>query len=280
MTLPSSLKSKFYIDGHFSPIKIFSQEETAQLFKDYEKYLGKLGTEGDARYRVHLVTKWAQGIVTHPVLVSAVKTVLGSNNVLCLQSELCSEPPAGGGDSSWRQEAANSGLEPSDRVVTAWLALTESSSGSGCLSVISGSQEEQLPHQTGQGGDKPVIAESELAHFPAESRVRMELEAGQVSIHSWRSAVLSPGPNRSKEDRVGLAITYCTDEVQNMKAVVVRERASLICGSGGMFWDLETPPTKDYGAKELEQQRLSCERARSNLQSGSEREQENGEEEE
>ena len=263
MTLPASLKSKFYIDGHFSPIKIFSEEETAQLYRDYEKYVAKLGTEGDSLYRVHLVAKWAQTIVTQPLLVSAVKTALGSNNVLCLQSELCLQPPAGQAEVFWRQEAATSGLEPSDRVVTAWLALTP-----GSLSVISGSQTEQLPHLTLPGQDSPAIAEAELSHFPGESRVSMELQPGQVSLHSWRSVV------RSGRQGVGLAIRYCTDEVQNMKAVLVRERASLICGSGGMFWDLETPPNKDYGAKELEQQALSCERARRNCMSGQEREEE------
>merc|ERR550539_569220 len=229
--------------------------------------------------RPHLVAKWAQNIVTHPVLVAAVKTVLGSNNVLCLQTELCLQPPGSQPEPDWHQDAANSGLEPSDRVVTAWLALTPSNNSSGCLSVISGSQEEQLPHQAQSGEDRPVIPESELAHFPGERRVMMELEAGEVSLHSWRSAV-SSGQNRSQKERVGLAVRYCTDEVQNMKAVVVRERASLICGSGGMFWDPETPPAKDYGVKELDQQRLSCERARKNVLSGSEREEKNGEEEE
>ena len=112
-----------------------------------------------------------------------------------------------------------------------------------------------------------------------EDRVMVELEAGEVSLHSGRS-VLSCGPDRSDKEQVGLAITYCTDEVQNMKAVVVRERASLICGSGGMFWDLETPPARDYGVKELEQQRLSCERVRQNMQTGPEGEEENGEEKE
>ena len=249
------------------------------MYEDYEKYVARLGTEGDARSRPHLVAKWAQNIVTHPVLVSAVKTVLGSNNILCLQSDLSVQPPSSQAEQGWQQDAATSGLEPSDRVVTAWLALTPSNNNSGCLSVISGSQEEQLPHLSQPGDDRPVIPESELTHLPGEKRVMMELEAGEVSLHSWRS-VVSSGHNRSQKERVGLAIRYCTDEVQNMKAVLVRERASLICGSGGMFWDLETPPAKDYGVKELEQQRLSCERARKNVLSGSEREEKNGEEEE
>ena len=52
-------------------------------------------------------------------------------------------------------------------------------------------------------------------------------------------------PNTSDQERVGLAIRYMSSDVQNIKAVV-RERASLICGFGGMFWDLETPPRNGF----------------------------------
>merc|ERR1719189_1999484 len=96
MRPPPSLKSKFYIDGHFAPLKIFSPEEAAQLYQEYRKYVAKVGQEGklegDGRFRVHLVAKWAHSIVTHPVLVEAVRTVLDSNNILCWSSDLCIKP--------------------------------------------------------------------------------------------------------------------------------------------------------------------------------------------
>ena len=41
MTLPPSLKSRFDIDGHFSPIKIFSPEEAAQVYQDYRQYFAR-----------------------------------------------------------------------------------------------------------------------------------------------------------------------------------------------------------------------------------------------
>ena len=94
----------------------------------------------------------------------------------------------------------------------------------------------------------------------------MELQPGEASLHGWRS-VHSSGPNMSDQERVGLAIRYMTDEVRNTKAVV-RERATLVWGSGGEFWDLERPPSEDGGEEELEQHRSSMERERRNYFSG------------
>ena len=113
---------------------------------------------------------------------------------------------------------------------------------------------------------KQFIPQSHLDSL-AGQRVRLELEPGEASLHAWRT-VHSSGPNMSDQERVGLAIRYMTDEVQNVKAVV-RERASLVCGSGGMFWDLETPPNKDYGEKEMKQHRESLEKEKQNYFSGS-----------
>ena len=93
MSLPASLKSRFYIDGFYTPIKIFSSNEISQIYSDYQKYVKKLGhdgaVEGDYRFRVHLLARWAHNIVTHPTLVSAVKTVLDTQNILCWSTDIC-----------------------------------------------------------------------------------------------------------------------------------------------------------------------------------------------
>ena len=85
----------------------------------------------------------------------------------------------------------------------------------------------------------------------------------------YHRCVHRSSPNTSDQERVGLAIRYMSSDVQNIKAVV-RERASLICGSGGQWWDLETAPNKDYGQKELEAHRESVEREKKNYLQGQE----------
>ena len=103
MTLPPSLKSRFEADGHFSPIKILSPEEASQVYQDYRQYFARFSTggrlEGDRRFRVHLVARWAERIVSHPVLVAAVRRVLGSDNILVWSSDLCIKPPVSQGGS-------------------------------------------------------------------------------------------------------------------------------------------------------------------------------------
>ena len=57
-----------------------------------DKY-GKDGVlEGDHRFKVHLLAKWAHEIVTPPALVSAVKPVLDCPNILCWSSDINIKP--------------------------------------------------------------------------------------------------------------------------------------------------------------------------------------------
>jgi len=46
MKVPPSLRSKYFIDGFFSPLKVLSSEEALQLHTDYQKYVEKLGNGG------------------------------------------------------------------------------------------------------------------------------------------------------------------------------------------------------------------------------------------
>ena len=279
MSLPPSLRSKYYIDGHFSPVKIFSDDEMIKINKDYQRCVEKLGKdgvlEGDHRFKLHLLAKWAHQIVTPPAIVSAVKTVLDSPNIICWSSDLNIKSPRSRGHIPWHQDCAYSGLEPSDKVVTVWLALTQGTPDNGALSMWSGSHGEQLRHETGDSDPdntlilKQRIPDTELEQLDMADQVLVTLEPGEVSLHSWR-CVHKSGPNTTDQERVGLAIRYMTDEVQNIKSVV-RERAMLICGSGGQWWDLEEKaPKKDYGEKEREAHQESMEREKKNYLAGQE----------
>ena len=49
---------------------------------------------GDLRFRLHVVADWVREIVFNPLLVSAVKDVLDSENILCWDSDLNIKPPS------------------------------------------------------------------------------------------------------------------------------------------------------------------------------------------
>ena len=228
--------------------------------------------EGDLRFRVHLLAGWAHSLVHHPTLVSAVKTVLDSPNILCWSTDLCIKPANSDGHFTWHQDSTYSGLTPPHRVVTAWVALTPSTTSSGCLQMLPSSHLTQLEHCESQDSSNLLslgqyIPDTHLEQLLG-SEVSAELQPGEVSLHSWR-CVHRSGPNTTDKDRVGFAIRYMTDEVENTKGVA-RERATLVCGNAGFNWDLETSPNKDYGKKETEEHRESMEREKKNYFNGKE----------
>ena len=220
MSLPASLKSRYFIDGFYSPIKLFNSQEISKVNSEYQKYVKKFGKdgvlEGDYRFRVHLLARWAHDLVTHPLLVAAVKTVLDTNNILCWSSDICRKPAHSRGIISWHQDSAYSGLEPSDAVVTAWVALSPSTRDTGAVVMWPGSQERTLQHAR-EGGHPDnqlvlgqFIPDTELAQLEHQGAGQEAcLAAGEVSLHSWR-CVHSSGPNTTDTDRVGLAIRYST----------------------------------------------------------------------
>jgi len=221
---------------------------------------------------VHLLANWAHSLVHHPTLVSAVKTALDSQNILCWSTDICIKPANSDGHFTWHQDSTYSGLAPPHRVVTAWVALTPSNTSSGCLQMIPSSHLTQLEHCESPDSTNLLslgqyIPDTKLEQLLG-TEVSAKLEPGEVSLHSWR-CVHRSGPNTTNQDRVGFAIRYMTDEVGNTKGVA-RERATLVCGNAGNNWDLETGPSKDYGKKEIEEHKVSMEREKKNYFDGKE----------
>ena len=223
-------------------------------------------TEGDSRFRVHLLANWAHSIVHNPTLVSAVKTVLDSPNILCWSSDICAKPANSDGLFKWHQDSTYSGLSPPNKVVTAWVALTPANSANGCMEMLPASHHSQLDHSESVTSYNLLahgqyIPENQLDHM-LSTKVCVELQPGEASLHSWQ-CVHRSGVNTTLQERVGLAVRYMTDEVENTKGFA-REKATLVCGTGGYAWDLESNPCKDYGKKEIEHHKESMEREKAN----------------
>ena len=205
MSLPASLKSRYFIDGFYSPIKLFNSQEISKVNSEYQKYVKKFGKdgvlEGDYRFRVHLLARWAHELVTHPLLVAAVKTVLDTNNILCWSSDICRKPAHSRGIISWHQDSAYSGLEPSDAVVTAWVALSPSTRDTGAVVMWPGSQARTLQHARGESeggcgktmetalvGETAASGELGTSGTGAEEEVRRVSDRRRVSmVAGWYS---------------------------------------------------------------------------------------------
>jgi ectoine hydroxylase-related dioxygenase (phytanoyl-CoA dioxygenase family) len=143
---------------------------------------------------------------------------------------------------AWHQDSAYWALEPPD-VVTAWVALTDSTLENGALEVIPGSHREpELPH--GPSHDPSNMLQHGqriLAPLPARG-VPLLLGVGEMSLHHVRIAHGS-APNRSGERRIGFAIRYVATHVR--KRGPRRDSAILVRGTDryGNFDRDPEPPT-------------------------------------
>ena len=136
------------------------------------------------------------------------------------------------------------GLEPHDKIITAWLALTHAPVQSGAMKFMPGS------HRDGQTAHRDTFHENNLLTRGQEITAAVDeneaadvvLKAGEYSLHH---VLLKHGshPNLTDRRRIGLAIRYIPTTVRQTK---IRDSAMLVRGvdNHGPF-DLLPNPVAD-----------------------------------
>lgn len=193
--------------------------------------------------QLHLHFDWAFALATRPAVLDAVEQIVGPDVLVHSTSLFCKQPhdPA---FVSWHQDAHDWRLDNS-RLVSAWVALTESTPENGCMRVIPGSHRERLDHEARPSEDNMLAAGLTVADAVDETTaVDFVLEPGQMSLHHADLVHGSRG-NRSDVKRIGFAIRYVSPSVQQERphhpAVLARGTDSY-----GNYELLEDPPVSDF----------------------------------
>ena len=182
-------------------------------------------------------------MVRNEVIVAAVQAVLGTNNILLWSSDFNVKQPGSNGYYSIHQDATYTGLQPANLGVTVWLAISDATEESGCMTFIEGSHKfGQLPHlegitneccgTAGEDIDDNMLSRNQYVDVDKHDagkgrRVFAGLRAGQASLHHFHLLHQS-GPNNSSQARVGLALRYIAASVKQTGKV--REAITLISG--------------------------------------------------
>ncbi|EJK69493.1 hypothetical protein THAOC_09241, partial [Thalassiosira oceanica] len=170
--------------GFAGPIDVLSQTEVAQTLRDVKDELSK---DDGSRFKLHLILPSVEKInAKTPGFFAA------------------------------HQDCAFAGLQPSNCVLTAWIALTDPVGET----------------ETGEKGDNLLsvgqyIDDTKLKTL--EKPVSLPLRAGQASLHSF-DTVHSSSPNESDCVRIGLALRFMSCEVQQTKQNAQREMVTRIAG--------------------------------------------------
>jgi ectoine hydroxylase-related dioxygenase (phytanoyl-CoA dioxygenase family) len=216
-------------DGYVSPIRVMFAAEAAQYRSKLEaiEASGRLPA-GALRTKSHLLLTWVDDIVRHPRVLDAVESILGPD-ILVWGTSFFIKEPRNKSFVSWHQDLTYWGLEPAD-IVTAWIALSESTSENGAMRVVPATHTmEVVPHDDTFAADNLLSRGQEISVEVDEAKaVALELEPGQMSLHHVK-LIHGSEPNPSPKRRIGLAIRYIPTRVRQTTGM--RDSATLVRGT-------------------------------------------------
>jgi ectoine hydroxylase-related dioxygenase (phytanoyl-CoA dioxygenase family) len=220
----------FNRDGYLKGFRIFSPGEIAEIRAYFDALLARTLAAGGDSYSIstaHLRYGRVYDLVTHPRIVDHVRDLVGEN-VIGWGSHFFCKMPGDGKRVSWHQDASYWPLTPS-KVVTVWLAIDDADVENACMRYIPGTH--LLGHLTytlSENDDSNVLNQTVTCVDQLAAPVDVELEAGEISIHS---DLLLHGSeaNQSTRRRCGLTLRYCPADVRaalgwNAKGVIVSGR--------------------------------------------------------
>jgi non-heme Fe2+,alpha-ketoglutarate-dependent halogenase len=216
--------------GYLAPLAAIDPTEAAATRAQLERYIADNGGVpaglAGLRTKAHLRCPALMALVRRPAILDAVTCLIGPD-LLCRSASVFLKEAGDPAYVAWHQDAAYWNLEPDD-VVTAWIAISDSTIANGALEVIPGShRDEMLPHGPSNDPANQLQYGQKIVDLLDPARaVPLLLRAGSMSLHHVRIAHGSQ-PNRSTERRIGFAIRYVAAHVRKLgprrdSAILVR----------------------------------------------------------
>jgi len=207
---------QFEDDGYVFPVDVLDAGEVADLRGRLEAFEAGQGgkLEPHQRNKSHLLFKWLDDLIRSPKVLDPVSELIGED-LLCWNTLFWIKEAGSESFVSWHQDTRYWGLS-SDKVVTAWLALSPASVESGCMRVMPGTHKgDVLDHEDRYDANNMLTRGQEIAVELDEAKaVAMPLQPGQMSIHNYRLAHAS-GANHAADRRIGISMHFMpTDTAQ------------------------------------------------------------------
>jgi non-haem Fe2+, alpha-ketoglutarate-dependent halogenase len=238
-------------DGYFSPVRVLSRAETDGYRRKLEaaEASSRLPA-GGLRSKSNLLLTWVDEIARHPNVLDAVESIVGPD-ILVWGTSFFIKEPRNKSFVSWHQDLTYWGLEPAD-IVTAWIALSDSTVENGAMRVIPGTHTtEVVPHKDTFARDNLLSRGQEISVEVDEAKaVALALEPGEMSLHHVK-LIHGSEPNPSDKRRIGLAIRYVPTYVRQTAGAT--DSAMLVRGSDAFGnFQAEMRPLADLSDSAIE----------------------------
>jgi len=197
--------ARYRADGWLAPVNVLSEAEAAEALAALEGAEARFPEDLHAGHRnnAHLVLPFLADLAVHERILDCVASVVDRPTAL-LNSVLFIKEPDSAGYVSWHQDATYMGVDTDD-MVTAWVALTPSTTENGCVAMAPGTHLDGIrPHVDRYGPDNILTRGQHVDRFDPATAVDVVLRPGQASFHHPH-LIHGSRPNLSRSRRVGVA---------------------------------------------------------------------------
>jgi ectoine hydroxylase-related dioxygenase (phytanoyl-CoA dioxygenase family) len=196
----------------------------------------------------HLTFTFVDELIRHTTILDVVEGIIGPN-ILVWDSTFIIKEARDARFVSWHQDLTYWGLEPPD-VVSGWLALSFSTTESGCMRFVPGSHTRQLPHHD-TFAERNILSRGQEVATQVDEReaVDVVLAPGQMSLHHGR-VIHGSAPNRSDDRRIGLNVQYVPPHVRQ---VVGRQDSAMLVRGVDSYnhFEMEHRPSADFTSEAM-----------------------------
>jgi len=207
----------YHRDGLLFPLPALSAAEVRYYRLCHDELDRRLGGRPTAEQKgdAHLYFKWICDLATHPQVLDAVEEIIGPD-ILIHSSTIFTKYAHDQKFVSWHQDSHYWGLsEP--RLVSAWIALTDSTIENGCLRVLPGTHTKSFAHvEEPQRANILSRGHTVSGAVDLNNAIDVLLLAGQMSFHH-ANLIHGSKPNMSAAPRIGVAVRYAATAVKQQK---------------------------------------------------------------
>ncbi len=214
--LSEGLVQQYRDAGYLTPIRVLSTAEATPLRAKLEAFEAGAGPlAGKLRQKSHLLFTWLNDLVRNKRILDAVEDIVGPD-ILCWGTSFFIKEAHNPAYVSWHQDSTYWGLDPAD-IVTAWVALSDSTTENGAMRVVPGSHTmAQVPHRDTFRPDNLLSRGQEVMVDVNDTNAdTLTLAAGEMSLHHVR-LIHGSEPNPSDQRRIGFAIRYLPTYVRQV----------------------------------------------------------------
>ena len=204
---------QFNTEGYVTPVRIMDASEAETLRSKLEATEAARGGKlaPTERSKAHILFKWLDDLIRDPRVLDPIEQLIGPN-ILCWNTLFWIKEARSPSFVSWHQDTKYWGLS-SERVITAWLALSPASLDAGCMRVMPRTHiGDVLPHDDQYHQDNLLTRGQQITEGVDDAEaIYMPLQVGEMSLHNYRLAHAS-GPNNTDDRRIGVSMHFMPTE--------------------------------------------------------------------